>query len=36
LRKIDAVMCQKVADQIASERQQSDLFFASIKRMLKR
>jgi ribulose-5-phosphate 4-epimerase/fuculose-1-phosphate aldolase len=35
LRKIDAQMCQKVADQIASERQQSDLFFASIKRMLR-
>jgi ribulose-5-phosphate 4-epimerase/fuculose-1-phosphate aldolase len=34
LRKIDAEMRQKVADQIASERQQSDLFFASIKRML--
>jgi ribulose-5-phosphate 4-epimerase/fuculose-1-phosphate aldolase len=34
LRKIDAAMCQKVANQIASERQQSDLFFASIKRML--
>jgi ribulose-5-phosphate 4-epimerase/fuculose-1-phosphate aldolase len=34
LRKIDAEMCQKVAEQIASERQQSDLFFSSIKRML--
>jgi ribulose-5-phosphate 4-epimerase/fuculose-1-phosphate aldolase len=34
LRTIDTKMCKRVADQIASERQQSDLFFASIKRML--
>jgi ribulose-5-phosphate 4-epimerase/fuculose-1-phosphate aldolase len=34
LRTIDAKMCKSVADQIASERQQSDLFFESIKRML--
>jgi ribulose-5-phosphate 4-epimerase/fuculose-1-phosphate aldolase len=34
LRKIDVEMCEKVAKQIASERQQSDLFFSSIKRML--
>jgi ribulose-5-phosphate 4-epimerase/fuculose-1-phosphate aldolase len=34
LREIPAPMCERVARQIASERQQSDLFFASIKRML--
>jgi ribulose-5-phosphate 4-epimerase/fuculose-1-phosphate aldolase len=34
LRTIAPDMCRKVAQQIASERQQSDLFFASIKRML--
>ncbi len=35
LRKIPDAMCRKVAKQIATERQQSDLFFASIKRQLK-
>ena len=34
LHTIPPEMCVKVARQIASERQQSDLFFASIKRML--
>jgi ribulose-5-phosphate 4-epimerase/fuculose-1-phosphate aldolase len=34
LRKIPPAMCIKVAKQIASERQQSDLLFGSIKRML--
>lgn len=34
LRVIPEAMCKKVAQQVASERQQSDLFFASIKRML--
>ncbi len=34
LRRVPAAMCAKVAAQIQSERQQSDLFFASIKRLL--
>jgi ribulose-5-phosphate 4-epimerase/fuculose-1-phosphate aldolase len=34
LRTIAPDLCARVAKQIASERQQSDLFFASIKRML--
>jgi ribulose-5-phosphate 4-epimerase/fuculose-1-phosphate aldolase len=34
LRTISPAMCKKVAAQIASERQQSDLFFESIKRLL--
>ena len=34
LRKIPADLCAAVAKQIAGERQQSELFFASIKRML--
>jgi ribulose-5-phosphate 4-epimerase/fuculose-1-phosphate aldolase len=34
LRTIPAEICQKVADQIESERQQSDYAFAAIKRML--
>ena len=34
LRRVPDEMCAKVAAQIQSERQQSDLFFASIKRLL--
>lgn len=36
LRRIPDAMCARVGQQIASERQQGDLFFASIKRMLDR
>lgn len=36
LRVIPEAMCAQVAAQIAGERQQSDLFFASIRRMLDR
>ena len=36
LRVIDEEMCRTASQQIASERQQSDLFFASIKRLLDR
>ena len=36
LRRIPDDMCERVGKQIAGERQQSDLFFASIKRMLER
>jgi len=36
LRRIPDAMCARVAAQIAGERQQSDLFFDSIKRMLDR
>ena len=36
LRRIPDEMCATVGQQIASERQQSDLFFDSIKRMLDR
>jgi len=36
LRRIPDDMCQRVSAQIAGERQQSDLFFDSIKRMLDR
>ena len=36
LRRIPDDLCAQVGEQIASERQQSDLFFASIKRMLER
>lgn len=34
LREIPPQVCERVARQIAGERQQSDLFFAAIKRML--
>ena len=36
LRTIAPDLCARVAAQIAGERQQSDLFFASIKRLLDR
>jgi ribulose-5-phosphate 4-epimerase/fuculose-1-phosphate aldolase len=36
LRRIPDAMCAKVGAQIAGERQQSDLFFDSVKRMLTR
>ena len=36
LRRIPDELCEKTGQQIASERQQSDLFFDSIKRMLDR
>jgi ribulose-5-phosphate 4-epimerase/fuculose-1-phosphate aldolase len=36
LRRIPDELCAKVATQIAGERQQSDLYFESIKRMLDR
>ncbi len=36
LRRVSDEMCEMVAAQIAGERQQSDLYFASIKRMLDR
>lgn len=36
LRRIPDEMCERVSAQIAGERQQSDLFFDSIKRMLDR
>ena len=36
LRTIPAKLCQKVADQIENERQQSDLSFAAIQRLLAR
>ena len=36
LRSIDPAVCRATAAQIAGERQQSDLFFASIKRLLDR
>ena len=36
LRRIPDALCERVAAQIAGERQQSDLFFESIKRMLDR
>jgi ribulose-5-phosphate 4-epimerase/fuculose-1-phosphate aldolase len=36
LRSIPVEVCQKVSEQIESERQQSDLSFAAIKRMLAR
>ena len=36
LRIIDDVVCRATALQIAGERQQSELFFASIKRLLDR
>jgi ribulose-5-phosphate 4-epimerase/fuculose-1-phosphate aldolase len=36
LRRVPDAMCEMVAAQIAGERQQSDLYFASIKRMLDR
>jgi ribulose-5-phosphate 4-epimerase/fuculose-1-phosphate aldolase len=36
LRRVADDMCERVGAQIAGERQQSDLFFASIKRMLDR
>jgi ribulose-5-phosphate 4-epimerase/fuculose-1-phosphate aldolase len=36
LRRVPEALCEKVAAQIAGERAQSDLFFASIKRMLDR
>lgn len=36
LRRIPDEMCELVGKQIAGERQQSDLFFASIKRLLER
>ena len=34
LRRVPDALCERVGKQIASERQQSDLFFASVKRML--
>jgi hypothetical protein len=36
LRQVPEAMCARVGAQIAGERQQSDLFFDSIKRMLDR
>ena len=36
LRRVDDALADAVGAQIAGERQQSDLFFASIKRMLDR
>ena len=36
LRRVPDAMCERVGRQIAGERQQSDLFFASVKRMLDR
>lgn len=36
LRRVPDALCAKVGAQIAGERQQSDVFFASIKRMLDR
>jgi ribulose-5-phosphate 4-epimerase/fuculose-1-phosphate aldolase len=36
LRRVPDAICAEVARQVAGERQQSDLFFASIKRMLDR
>jgi hypothetical protein len=36
LRVIPEALCKATAAQIAGERQQSDLFFASIRRMLDR
>lgn len=36
LRRVPDELCAQVAAQIAGERQQSDLFFASVKRMLDR
>jgi hypothetical protein len=36
LQRVPDALCERVGAQIAGERQQSDLFFASIRRMLDR